>query len=31
LGESFRLTLEPWDYRVFVRSAANQATPSQVS
>ena len=31
LGESFRLTLEPWDYRVFVQSAASQATRSQVS
>jgi glycosidase len=31
LGESFRLTLEPWDYRVFVKSVANQAAPSQVS
>ena len=31
LGESFRLTLEPWDYRVFVQSVASQATRSQVS
>ena len=30
LGESFRLTLEPWDYRVFVKSAADQAARSQV-
>jgi hypothetical protein len=30
LRESFRLTLEPWDYRVFVKSAVGEATPAQV-
>jgi hypothetical protein len=29
LGEPFRLTLEPWDYRVFVKSISDQAAPSQ--